>query len=224
MITMGKETTLEYLLLHILPVAISGFVAIFCFWLGVFREKHKEKKKKMSEAVKHKENIVLSLWEVGLCAGINKDAISKCKIEPKGDQLNVTKYLLIPFTIDFYTIAKDSILFDFDYKLKSDVLLLKIIAEDANKLVSLHNDIPSSTDKETAYLRYSRQREEQIIKACDNILEIYERLIKNEGLVVLFLKNVDLFEEMRSTIDKIEKIQTLELLGPKLKPGDSGTP
>ena len=41
----GKETTLEYLLLHILPVAISGFVAIFCFWLGVFREKHKEKEK-----------------------------------------------------------------------------------------------------------------------------------------------------------------------------------
>ena len=218
----GKETTLEYLLLHILPVAISGLVAIFCFWLGVFREKHKEKKKKMSEAIKHKENIVLSLWEVSLYADINKDAISKCKIESKGDQLNVDKYLLIPFNVDFYTIAKNSILFDFDYELKSDLLLLKVIAEDANKLISLHNDIPSSMDEKTAYLRYRRHREEQIIKACDNILEIYERLVKNEGLVVLFLKHVDKLEEMRSTVDKIEKIQTLELLEPKFKPGDSG--
>jgi len=94
----------------------------------------------------------------------------------------------------------------------------------ANKLISLNNNIPSSMDDKTAYLRYSRRRKEQIIKACDNILEIYERLVKNEVLAVLFLKHVDKLEEMRSEIDKIEKIQTLELLEPKFNPGDSGTP
>lgn len=208
----GKETTLEYLLFHILPTTISGLVAIFCFWLGVFREKHKEKKKKISEVIKHKENIVLSLWEVSLYADQNKDAISKCKIESKMDQLNVNKYFLIPFNVDFYNITKNSILFDFDYELKSDLLLLKVIAEDANKLISLYNDIPSSMDEKTAYLTYMKQREEQITKACDNILKIYEKLVKNEDLCVLFLKHVGKLKEMRSKINKMEKIETLELL------------
>ncbi|MBE7549351.1 MAG: hypothetical protein HS127_20235 [Planctomycetia bacterium] len=216
-----KETTVKYLLLHILPVAISGFVAIFCFWLGVFREKHKEKKKQLSAAIKHKENIVLSLWEVSLYADQNKDAISKFKIESKMDQLNVHKYFLIPFNIDFYNIAKNSILFDFDYELKSDLLLLKVIAEDANKLISLHNDILSSMDVKTTYLVFMKHIEEQITKACNNISEIYGRLVKNEDLCVLFLKHFEKLEEMRNMINKKEKIQTLESFEPKFKPGEA---
>ena len=213
-----KETTLEYLLLHILPVTISGLVAIFCFWLGVFWEKRKEKRKKEIETIKYKETIVLSLWEVGIYAELNKDSVSKYKVEPKGNSLNINNYsLLSSFPIDFYTIAKNSIMFDFDYELKSDLLLLKTFVEDANKLISIHNDFPLSLQGTTEILNKIKYSKEQIIKACDNILNIYERIILNGGLVVPILKNIGALEEMRSKVNKIEKLETLELLGPKFK-------
>lgn len=212
-----KETTLEYLLLHILPVTISGLVAIFCFWLGVFWEKRKEKRKKEIETIKYKETIVLSLWEVGIYAERNKEAVSKYKVEPKGNSLNINKYLLISFPIDFYTIAKNSIMFDFDCELKSALFSLKTSIEDANKLISIHNDFPLSSQGTTEFLNRIKHSEAQIIKACDSILNINERIIKNGGLAVPMLRNIGKLEEMRSEINKIEKIETLELLGPKFK-------
>lgn len=216
----GKETTLEYLLLHILPVTVSGLATIFCFWFGVFWEKQKERRKKETEIIKHKESMVLSLWEVGIYAEKNKEDVSQYKVEEKGNILNINKYyLLSSFPIDFYTIAKSSIMFDFDYELKSDLLLLKTCVEDANKLISIHNAFPLSLQG-TTDLKHNK---EQIIKACDNIRNIYEEIIKNGGLVVPILKNIGKLEEMRSRINKIEKLETLELLGPKFKPEDSGT-
>lgn len=224
-IMIGKETTLEYLLLHILPVTISGFVTIFCFWLGVFWGKQKERRKKETEIIKHKESIVLSLWEVGIYAEKNKEDVSKYNIEQKGNSLNIDKYyLLSSFPIDFYTIAKSSIMFDFDYELKSDLLLLKTCVEDANKLISIHNDFPLSLQGTTDFLNKIKHNKEQIIKACVNIRNIYEEIIKkNGGLVVPILKNIGKLDEMRSKINKIEKIETLELLEPKFKAGDLGT-
>mgnify|MGYP001591380257 CR=1 FL=1 len=200
------ETPLNYFMHYLAPTIVSGFVAIFCFWLGVEREKRKDKKEKEDEIKKQKETVVLSLWEIGIYAEQNKKAISHRVTEIKDGQIFIKKNNLFLLPLDFYEIAKNYNFFDFNYNIKSDFLSLKGSITSVNQIISIYNNMYGQfKDNEGKVTETLRQNEEQITKACDIIYEVYKKMIVSEYLVVPMLKHTELLDEMKKKVKETEK-------------------
>lgn len=188
---------------YLAPTIVSGFVAIFCFWLGVYREKRKDKKKEGDETTKRKENVILSLWEIGLYAEQNKKAVINRVVETKDNQKFIGKSYLWNIPLDFYEIAKNYNFFDFNYGLKGDFLLLKINITAVNALILIYNNIYGKFQEDM--LETLKRNEEQIIKTCNTIDDIYKKIIVSEYLVIPMLKHIEKLEEMKKKFGNIEK-------------------
>ena len=193
----GDETLLEYCLHYLVPVVVSAIVAIFCFWLGVYREKRKDQEKRKVEIRKQKEKFVMDLWEIYTYAGLNKKAILE-REEISKKKRNFDKIFLNMLSLDFYNIAKDNNFFDFDFKLKADLLFLKTLIIATNTFVQQYNSIYGSYNKINEIVSRLSSLEEQIIKSSNSILDIYTKICTTEQLVVLTLECL----ELRETVEK----------------------
>lgn len=196
------ETLFDYFMHYLAPTIVSGFVAIFCFWLGVHREKRKEGKKEKNEIVKRKESVILSLWEIGIYAEQNKDVILS-RVEKKNNQTNIVKSYLWQIPLDFYEIAKNYNFFDFNYELKSDFILLKVNITAVNSVISMYNNVFGKWEE--GMLETLKHQEEQIIKTCDVIYTIYKRIIISKYLVIPMLKHLEKLEEMKKKVKYLDE-------------------